>query len=216
MKLYAGATACSWAVQIALEVAKLPHEIDWVGPGRILGSGRNYLEVNPRGQVPALELDDGSLFTETTVLLQIVAAAAPQAKLTPQPGTTEHFRMLEMLSFLSSEVHKHSLWPLSNVVSYPGPAEPLQKLFLERLHSRLDYFENRVPDNGFFMGANLGAVDAYAVVMLHWSERRAGTLDTWPKLTRYYRRLLDHPVVANTQRANFEERDRLRAAGLPI
>lgn len=216
MKLYAAATACSWAVQIALEAARLPHEIDWVGPNWRLRSGRNYLEVNPRAQVPALELDDGSIFTETTVLLQLVAAAAPQAKLTPAAGTTEHFRMLEMLSFLATEVHKHALWPLSNIASYPGSAETLRKMMLDRLGSRLDYLERRAPADGFFMGPDLGIVDAHLTVMLHWSERRAETLEPWPKLTRYYQRLLAHPVVARTLKINLEERDRLREAGLAI
>src|SRR5271154_6383729 len=115
MRLYAAATACSWAVQIALVVARIPFKIHWIGPEWRLDDGRDFLKINPRAQIPALELENGEIFTETMVLLQIVADRAPESGLAPPRGTLERYRVDEMLSYLATEFHKHTLWPLSNM-----------------------------------------------------------------------------------------------------
>lgn len=216
MKLYAAPMACSWAVQIVLEKARIPYETDWLRPGWALAGGGHLVDVNPRRQFPTLDLGDGQIFTETMVLLQIAADRAPEAGLIPPVGTMPRYRVLEMLSYLGSEVHKHTLWPLANLVSYPGDHEALAEMFQDRLRSRLDYLEGRCPEAGFFMGPRFGVVDAMLAVMLYWGERRSGSLAGWPRLAAYHARLKQDPEVERTFATNREEQDLLARAGLPV
>ena len=85
MKLYSAPGSCSTASNIVLleagadfEVVKLNLKTD-----RLLPDGRHLNDVNPKGYVPVLELDDGTLLTENVAILQYLADQFPDTKLAP-------------------------------------------------------------------------------------------------------------------------------------
>src|SRR3712207_3216354 len=98
MKLYYAPAACSLAPHIVAREAGLRLDLERVD----LKSGKTetggaYAEINPKGYVPALKLDDGAVLTEVSALVQYLADQAPQTQLAPVAGTTERYRLLEWI-----------------------------------------------------------------------------------------------------------------------
>ena len=107
MKLYFSPGACSLASHITLLEAELPFTADKVDMRtRQTSDGKDFTTVNPNGYVPALELDNGEVLCEGQAILQYLADQKPGAQLAPPPGTLPRYRLIEWLSFISSELHK--------------------------------------------------------------------------------------------------------------
>src|SRR5258708_22893555 len=104
MKLYFSPGACSLDDHIAMHEAKLDFQWSKVElKNKRTEDGRDFNQINPKSYVPALQFDDGELLTENVAILSFVADKAPQ--LTPQ-GRFGHIRLLEMLAYISTEIHK--------------------------------------------------------------------------------------------------------------
>src|SRR5438105_2447994 len=112
MKLYYSPGACSMSPHIALQEAGLPYDLVRVDlKAKKLEDGSDYLKINPKGQVPALGMDNGQLLTEGAVIVQMIADRAPAKNLAPAAGTDERYKLQEWLNFIGSELHK-SFGPL--------------------------------------------------------------------------------------------------------
>ncbi|MGZ3404378.1 MAG: glutathione S-transferase N-terminal domain-containing protein [Phenylobacterium sp.] len=161
MKLYYAPGACSLADHIAMHEAGLDFELIKVDlKARRTDDGRDYAQINPKGYVPALEFDDGEVLTENIAILSVVADKAP--KLTPA-GKLGHFRLLEMLAFISTEIHK-SFKPF-----FKPDATGAEKVAAgEILAKRFGYIAERMKGDYLF-GANLSVADAYLFVMCLWA-----------------------------------------------
>ena len=84
MQLYFAPLSCSLATRITLYESGLPAEFHQVELStKRLTDGRDYLAINPKGQVPALLTDDGRVLTEGPAVLQYVADLAPASHLAP-------------------------------------------------------------------------------------------------------------------------------------
>src|SRR5207244_4803677 len=95
------------ASNIALREAGLKFELVKVDRHtKKAADGLDFNEVNPKGYVPTLTLDNGEVLTENATVLQYIADRNPAAKLAPAAGTMERYRLMEWLSFINSEVHK--------------------------------------------------------------------------------------------------------------
>lgn len=78
MKLFYKAGACSLSPHIVLREAGLDFTAEKVDLAlKKTESGADYLTINPKGQVPALLLDDGSLLTEGVAIVQYLADRVP-------------------------------------------------------------------------------------------------------------------------------------------
>ena len=113
MKLYYSPGACSLSPHIALLEAGLPYDLVKVDVrAKKLENGDDYLKVNPKGQVPALGLDNGEIMTEGPVIVQMIADQAMAKNLAPAKDSAERYRLQEWLNFITTELHKN--WPLFN------------------------------------------------------------------------------------------------------
>src|SRR5215218_8893770 len=112
MKLYYSPGACSLSHHIVAREAGLKIELEKVdGKAKKTASGADFWQINPKGQVPVLEFDDGERLTEGPAIVQYLAEQAPNAKLIPSAGSRERSRVQEWLNFTTSEIHK-SFTPL--------------------------------------------------------------------------------------------------------
>jgi glutathione S-transferase len=106
MKLYYAPQACSLAPHIVLRELKLPFVLIRVdNRSKRTASGEDFLAINPKGYVAALQLDNGAVLTESPAILQYLADLQPQSGLAPAPGSFERVRLQEWLNFVSSEIH---------------------------------------------------------------------------------------------------------------
>src|SRR4029450_13712891 len=106
MKLYFAPAACSLAPHIAAREAGLDLALEKVDlKAKKTESGRDYFSINPKGAVPALEIDGGEVLTENAIVLQYLADKGPQSQLIASNGMAR-WRFLELVNFIATELHK--------------------------------------------------------------------------------------------------------------
>lgn len=184
MKLYYAPGACSLATHIALTEAGLRHERIRVEiPTRRTETGLDFAELNPKGYVPALVLDDGNVLTENVAILDWIAGQDPTLGV---PGPLGRSRLVEMLAFISTEIHK----PFIRLLFPSHDAETAQ--MREALASRFDLLAARLQSDYLF-GDNFTVADAFLYVMLRWSI--AAHLLVPPPLSGLAARVSARPMV---------------------
>jgi len=190
MKLYYSPGACSQAPHILLHEIGIEHEAERVDLGaKTLEDGSDYLPVNPKGAVPALQLDSGEVLTENAVILQYLGDRASWPEVLPPLGNFRRYRVLEGLNYITTELHK-SFTPLFK----PNAGEETKAFFSQVLADKLGYIDARLGTGPFLMGENLTLPDPYLFVMTGWAEKFFG-LDKWPNLRAFRDRMLERPSV---------------------
>jgi glutathione S-transferase len=184
MKLYLAPGACSLADHIALHEAGLEFDRIKVDiPTRRTESGADFTEINPKGYVPALVLDDGTVLTENAAILTWVAERAPH--LAPG-GELGRVRLAEMLSFIGAELHKlliRSIFPTGDQ----------EKEIVDGVAAqRFAYLAERLSGDYLF-GREMSVADAYLYVMLRWA--KALNLPLPDPLPAYYDRVEARPAT---------------------
>jgi glutathione S-transferase len=197
MKLYYLPGACSLASNIALREAGLKFELVKVDRRtKQTSDGLDFNEVNPKGYVPALRLDDGQVLTENVTVLQYIADRNPAAKLATPAGTMERYRLMEWLSFINSEVHK-SFGPLFHKDSPEGAKQYART----NLGTRLDYLERAMGSKTFLMGEQFTVADAYLFTVLSWGAYLDLDIGKWPQLKLYVERIGERPHVLEARKS---------------
>jgi glutathione S-transferase len=191
MKLYYAPGACSLSPHIALLEADLPFDLVKVDlRAKKLENGDDYLKVNPKGQVPALALDSGELATEGPVIVQMVADKAAGKNLAPGRDSAEHYKFLEWLNYITSELHKN-FGPLFS----PVLGDDAKAFFRDRVMGKLKYVEAQMAGRDYLMGKQFTVADAYLFTMLTWAERLKFDLSGMPNLVAYKARVAARPKV---------------------
>lgn len=190
MKLYYMTAACSLASNIALREAGVPFELVKVDRhSKRAADGLDYLQVNPKGYVPALTLDGGETLTENVAILCYIADLAPAARLAPPAGTFARYRLLEWLGFINSELHK-GFSPLFRQEA----SEEVKQYALGNLEKRLEQLQRLLGARPFLM-EGFTVADAYLFVVLSWGQYVKLDLARWPELERYYGQVRTRPQV---------------------
>jgi glutathione S-transferase len=191
MKLYYFTGACSLASNIALRDAGLKFELVKVDRRtKRTADGLDFNEVNPKGYVPALRLDNGEVLTENVAVLQYIADRNPAAKLAPPAGSMERYRLMEWLSFINSEVHKQ----FTPLFRQDAP-EDTKEYARKNLGTRLEYLQRAIGSKPFLTGEQYTVADAYLFTVLSWGAHVNVDLGRWPELKRYVERIGQRPQV---------------------
>jgi glutathione S-transferase len=184
MKLYYTPGACSLASHIVAAEAGLPLALEAVDlKTHRTASGADFYDVNPKGYVPALALDDGTVLTENVALLTFLG---DEAGLTPKG--LDRYRLLEWLAFITSEIHK-SFGPL-----FQGAGGDAQKAAKEKILARLSYVEEHLRSD-YLMGGAFSPADAYLYVMLRWCEKMGISIAGLHRLEGFKARMAARPGV---------------------
>lgn len=197
MKLYYSPAACSLAPHIVLREAGLPFELVRVDTStHKLADGSDYYAINPKGQVPVLELDDGSRLTEGPIICQYLADRAENRQLMPAPGTMQRYRVMEWQNYITSELHK-SFSPLFGP-AFDGTAK---KTFRENLAKKFAWVVEQLGDKPYLTGETFTAADAYLFVVSGWARFVDLDLSHLPQLTAFRERVAARPAVAQALKA---------------
>ncbi len=197
MKLYYSPGACSLASHIALAEAGVKFELVKAAlQTHTLADGTDYYQITAKGQVPLLELDDGSRLSEGPVILQYVADHAPGCGLAPAAGTMERYRVMEWLNFITSELHK-GFSPLFN----PNVPKEAKEIFVARLQDKYKLVDARLEGNEYLMGAQFSIADAYLFTVTNWAPNVGVDLTGFKNLEAFNARMKARPAVQDALKA---------------
>jgi len=191
MKLYFSAGACSLSPHIALREAGVPFELVAVDlRSKRLPDGSDFRAINPKGYVPALQLDDGRLLTEGAAIVQYVADSKPESKLAPPAGSFERYRLEEWLSYIGTELHK-----TYSTFFNPSATDAMRDAAREQLSKRLEIVAKELDGKPFLLGDTFSVADGYLYTVLRWSQFAHLDLSKWPSIQAFMERVSERPAV---------------------
>lgn len=192
MKLFYAPGACSLSPHIVLRELDLPFALEAVDlKSRTTAAGTDFTAINPKGYVPALQLEDGEVLTEGAAIVQYLADRYAPGTLAPVAGTVERARLNGHLNFISAEVHK-AFGPLFD----PALASEARTASIANLGRKLDVVQGTLADGRpFLTGQDFTVADAYLFVVLSWAPHLGVDLARWPRLAEFSHRVSARPAV---------------------
>ncbi|QTO55895.1 glutathione transferase GstA [Duffyella gerundensis] len=165
MKLFYKPGACSVAPHIVMRECDFDFTLVRVDTATgVTERGEPWLEINPRGQVPALMFDDGTLLTEVAAITQYLADLKPDRQLLAEAGSLTRYQTLEWLSYLSSEIHKRFA-PLFRKEA----ADAYKSLLKLQLNQRFIDISNQLGDKPWLQGSRFTLADCYLYPIWRWA-----------------------------------------------
>ena len=196
LTLYYTPGACSQAAHIVLHEAGLSHDTEAVDlHAHRTASGADFYAVNPKGAVPALAIDDEYVLTENCAVLQYLGDLSGDEKLFPRTGR-KHYRTIEWLSYLGSDVHK-SFGPLFN----PASSDDVRQAARDAIGSKLDFIERELDQRDYLVGDTMTVADPYLFAMLGWLAGFDIDLANWPNLLGLRQRIAARDTVKAVMKA---------------
>jgi glutathione S-transferase len=197
MKLYCAPGGCSLAAHITALEAGIAFDLQLMSWGSFKASdGRPYSEVNPKGKVPALALDEGGVLTELTAVLQYLADGKPESGLLPAVGSLARYRVLEWLAFINSEVHK-----LFGTLLRLDTDEAEKTRARASALNQLAFIDKLLTGQRFAIGQQFTVADPYIFVVLNWAQRAQLDLGAWPALGAHLKEVASRPAVQEALKA---------------
>lgn len=196
MKLYMQTMACSLSPHITAREAGIEIELVSVDRQKKTSSGADFLAINPKGYVPALELDDGQILTEGPTIVQYIADLAPSSRLAPPNGTMERYRLQEMLGYINSELHK-TFGPLFA----PNVSAEVRTERVAYLSKRYTFIDNALAGKNYLFGDDFTVADAYLFTVTNWATFIKVDLSQFHNLTAFQKRVAERPAVQAAIRA---------------
>ena len=192
MKLFYKPGACSLSPHIALREAGLDFTMEKVDLAtKKTEHGADYLEINPKGQVPALQLEDGSLLTEGVAIVQFIADKVPDRQLLAPSGSMTRYHTLEWLNYIATELHK-GFTPLFRPDT-PDTFTPIARAALEK---KFQYIEDELTEKQWLMGLRFTVADAYLFTVLRWAYAINMDMTRFTHIADYMERIKTRPAVA--------------------
>ncbi|MCP2004850.1 glutathione S-transferase [Buttiauxella sp. JUb87] len=192
MKLYYKAGACSLSPHIILRETGIDFSLVKVDlAAKKTEAGDDYLEVNAKGQVPALLLDDGSLLTEGVAIVQYLADKVPDRQLLAPAGSMTRYHTLEWLNYIATELHK-GFSPLFN----PATPDEYKTIVRAALEKKFKYVDEELNDKQWLMGLRFSVADAYLFTVLRWANAVKLNLEGLSNIEAFMERMKARPAVA--------------------
>lgn len=192
MKLFIKPGACSLSPHIILRESGLDFSTVKVDLAtKRTENNEDYLAINPKGQVPALLLDDGSLLTEGAVIVQFLADKVPDRQLLAPLGSLTRYHTLEWLNFIATELHK-GFTPLFK----PNTPNEYKALVREQLEQKFAYLNDELSGKQWLMGLRFTIADAYLFTVARWGYGMGLNLAGLSHLKEFMARMQNRPAVA--------------------
>jgi glutathione S-transferase len=199
MKLYYSPGACSLAVRIVINELNISCDYERVDlRTKKTESGVDFLDINLKGSVPTLLLDNGDVLTENGVIQQYLADQHP-SPLLPNKDDFRHYRVLEWLNFVTTDLHKG----FGPIFSGDVPQTLKESVFIPDLKKKFAYVDEHLANNTFLTGNEFSLADGYIFVLLTWFKSLKVDIAIWPNIFRFFNAVKTRPAV---QKSLEEER----------
>lgn len=197
MKLYFSPGACSLAPHIVMrEVGAVFSLVKVDTETHLTATGANYYDVNAKGQVPLLELDDGTRLSEGPVISQFITDQAANTSLMPAAGSVARYRVMEWLNHITSEIHK-SFTPLFNAAFNASAKE----LHAHLLRKKFEWIDSQLSGRKYLTGEEFTAADAYLFTVTGWARHVKLGISDLPHLQRFLIDVAARPAVREAMKA---------------
>ncbi|MCW6030297.1 MULTISPECIES: glutathione transferase GstA [unclassified Pantoea] len=191
MKLYCKPGACSLSPHIvALECGLDFTQVNVDLQKKVTEQGEDYWQINPKGQVPALQFDDGSILTEGVAIVQYLADLKPDRNLLAPTGSLTRYHTLEWLSYVSSELHK-GFSPLFR----PDTPEEYKAIARAQLEKKYQQVNEALQDKQWLLGLRFTVADVYLFVVTRWAKAIKLDLAGLDALEEWFSRVAERPAV---------------------
>lgn len=184
MHLYYGPGSCALSPHIVAREANLPVGLVRVDIStHMTENGEDYYAINPKGAVPALALDSGEILTEGVAIVQYLADQAPVSVM-PERGSLAYYRVLEWLTYISSEFHK-SFGPVfrSNL------PEEERAYAIQKIAQRFAYIDGALAGKQYLVNDTFSVADAYCYTILRWAKFADIKTEDYPNVQQFMDRM---------------------------
>jgi glutathione S-transferase len=197
LKLYFTPGACSLAPHILLRETGTVFTLEKVDTARHLTAGGvDYYTINARGQVPLIQLGDGTHLCEGPVIAQYIADRADARTLMPEAGSLARYRVMEWQNYITSEIHK-SFTPLfQNDVDATA-----KKALAAVLRKKLAWLDGQLEGKSYLTGETFTAADAYLFTVLGWAKFVQIDLSDLKHIGAFMARVSARPAVQAAMKA---------------
>ncbi|MCE9797989.1 glutathione transferase GstA [Citrobacter portucalensis] len=197
MKLFYKPGACSLASHITLRESGKDFTLDGVDlMKKRLENGDDFFAVNPKGQVPTLLLDDGTLLTEGVAIMQYLADSVPDRQLLAPTSSLSRYKTIEWLNYIATELHK-GFTPLFR----PDTPEDFKPTVRALLEKKMQYVNDSLKDNQWICGPRFSIADAYLFTVLRWAYAVKLNMAGLSNIDAYMARMAERPAVAAALKA---------------
>jgi glutathione S-transferase len=197
MKLYYISQSCALAAHIVANEAGVPVEpvrVDLQTKRTVTGA--DFLAINPKGYVPALELDDGEVLTENAAVVQYLADLRPEARLAPANGTLARVRLQEALNYIATEIHR-GYGPLFN----PNTPAAMREERSANLRKHYALLDKQLAGRKHLLGEDFTGADAYLFALTRWAEAVKLDLSDYANLQAFQGSVAERPAVRAAMKA---------------
>lgn len=195
MKLFYAPGACSLATHIILNEIGAPFETEAVDlRTKKTAANSDFLAINPRGAVPALQIAEDTVITQGPAILQYVGDNSNVAAFKPATGTLERARLQEALGFIG-DLHK-----AFGGLFKPNLSEEERAAVVAEITRRFGQLEAMLPENGPYMLGEFTQADAYAYTVVRWGH---GLIDLagYPRIAALVEAVGARPATQQALRA---------------
>lgn len=190
MKLYYSKGACSLAVRIIINELGLDCDYEAVNlKTKKTEKDNDYFTINPKGGVPALELDNKQVLTENLIIQQYLVDQNKATELCPPLGNLQRYVVLSWSTYISTEVHKS----FSNLFNPQITKEMQEQIFIPMIKRKFDYLNKQLANHPYLTGEHFAMPDAYLFVMLLWATNMK--IDLPDNLKQYFAKLHKRPAI---------------------
>lgn len=196
LKLYYARNSGSFVTRIIIHELNLPCDFIAVTQKTLITElNENFLKINPKGRLPVLIAENGTIITENQVILQYLidtyAAQREMQYLLPSTNIPERYQILEWVSFIRLDLH-YNFYLLNNGEI---PKELKESLFKQTFKQKLKYPEAMLNSKQYLVGSNFSLADAYLFVILVWLKDVQIDIIDYPNLDKYYLFLKERPSI---------------------
>jgi len=196
MRLFYAPGACSLSPHIVARELAIDLQLEKVDlPPRTTASGRDYLSINAKGYIPALELDSGEILTEGTTIVQYLADQRPEAMLIPPPNSMGRYRVQEMLAYINSEIHKNY-----NPLIYSGTSKIRRAEAAHDLQRCYTFLERHLASHEYLANDHYSVADVYLFTVTSWAAFARFSLSRFPGVLLFQERIAARPAVKQALR----------------
>ncbi|MCV9877616.1 glutathione transferase GstA [Brenneria izbisi] len=192
MKLFYKAGSSSLFTHIVLLESKLEFKLEKVDlRAKKTEHGMDFLQFNPKGLVPALQLDDGTMLTEGVAIAQYVADLVPHCNLIAPVGSVARYHTIEWLNYIAAELHK-TFTPIFR----PSTPETYKELLVEYLQVKFRYINLVLSEQNYLVANRFSVADAYLFTVMRWAQSLKLDMFRYPALAAYLDHIAERPSVA--------------------